>query len=242
MQSITPNYKVRIMFKKIGLVTVLVLGVGLFATAGAQGQRGGDQFILKYGEQLELTDTQKKQIMELRLDRRAEMQERRQNNRDNRGRAAQQGQRNRPDMPQMRQNMMENRMELRSEFLDILNEDQEAKLKDILVDEVDERVELMRLRHEVMLENAGIEGEKAQNVLQVMNSQHAIMADMQKERILRGEPFTQEEMEDIRERRQQTQDRIKNLLTAAEYEKLQQQMGPNRQQGPVNRMMNQRNR
>lgn len=224
------------------MVTVLILGIGLFATAAAQGQRGGDQFILKYGEQLELTDAQKKQILEMRFDRRAEMQGRRQDNRDNRGRAAQQGQRNRNDRPQMQPNMMENRMELRSEFLDILNDEQEAMLKDILVAEVDERVEFVRLRHEVMVENAGIEGEKARNVLQVMNAQHAIMAGLQKERILNGEPFTPEQMQDIRERRQQTQDRIKNLLTAAEYEKLQQQMGPNRQQGPGNRMMNRRNR
>ncbi|PWN06341.1 hypothetical protein DDZ15_11005 [Rhodohalobacter mucosus] len=228
------------MFKKIGLgiATVLILGTGLFATAAAQGQRGGGQFILTYGEELELTDAQKMQIMELRLDRRAEMQERR---RDNRGRAAQQGQRNRPDRPQMRQNMMENRMELRSELLDILNDEQEARLKDILVAEVDERVELVRLRHEVMVEKAGIEGEKARSVLEVMNAQHAIMAGLQKERILSGEPFTSDEMEDIRERRQETRERIKNLLTAAEYEKLQEQMRSNMPQRPAERMQNRRN-
>ena len=167
------------------------------------------------------------------------MRDRRQ---ENRGRAAQQGQRGRMDRPQMRQNMMENRMELRSEFLDILNDEQEERLRDILVAEVDERVELVRLRHEVMVENAGIEGEKAIEVLEIMNAQHAVMAGMQKERILSGEPFTPEEMQDMRNRREQTQERIKNLLTAAEYEKLQEQMGPNRQQRPATRMMNRRNR
>jgi hypothetical protein len=132
-------------------------------------------------------------------------------------------------------------MELRSELLEILNEDQQAELKDILVAEVDERVELVRLRHQQMVENAGIEGEKAQSVLQVMNAQHAVMAGLQKERILSGEPFTPEEMEDISERRQQTQDRIKNLLTAAEYEKLQEQMRSNRPQRPARQPMNRRN-
>ena len=106
---------------------------------------------------------------------------------------------------------------------------------------MDERVELIRLRHQQMVENAGIEGEKAQSVLQVMNAQHAVMAGLQKDRILRGEPFTPEEMEEIRERRQQTQDRIKNLLTAAEYEKLQEQMRSNRSQRPAQQPMNRRN-
>jgi len=230
------------MFKNIGMVIVLILGIGLLATATAQGQRGGDQFILKYGEQLELTDAQKQQIMKLRMDRGTEMQERRQNNRDNRGRAAKQGQRDRTDRPQMQGNMMENRMELRSDLLDILNESQQSTLKNILVSEVDERIELVQLRHKTMVENTGIEGEKAQNVVQLMNATHAVMAGLQKERIMSGEPFTSEKMQDIRERREQTQDRIKNLLTAAEYEKLQEQMRSNRQQGPNGRMMNRRNR
>lgn len=230
------------MLRNIGMAIILILGIGLIATTNAQGQRGGNQFILKYGEQLDLSDAQKLQIMEMRMNRRAEMQERRQNNRNNRGRAAQQGQINRTDRPQKQRKMMENRMELRSELLEILNESQQATLKDILVSEVDERIELVRLRHEVMVKNAGIEGEKRQTVLQLMNATHAVMAGLQKERIESGEPFTSEEMQNIRERREQAKDRIKNLLTAAEYEKLQEQMGSNRQQGPNSRMMNRRNR
>ncbi|MDX1590813.1 MAG: Spy/CpxP family protein refolding chaperone [Balneolaceae bacterium] len=228
------------MLKRTGLVIGLILLTGLIGTV--QAQRGAERFILQYGDQLELTDSQKQQILALRLEQRGEMMQQR---RDNRNRAARQGRMDRMDRPQMRMqmqhSMMENRMELRSELLEILNEDQQARLKETLVEEVDERAELMRLQHEQMVENAGIEGEKAQQVLRIMNTQHSVMADHQKERIMSGEPFSREEMQAHQERMQQTREQIKNLLTAAEYEKLQEQMRLRRPQNPMGRPMNRRN-
>ena len=49
------------MLKRIAILCVFFIVTGLFGAV--QAQRGGDQFILKYGEELALTDAQKKQIM-----------------------------------------------------------------------------------------------------------------------------------------------------------------------------------
>lgn len=221
------------MWKNIILGAVIIFAAGTFSQIQAQGGGGGEQFILKYGEQLELTDTQKEQILALTYERRSERQSRARNSRERGVRRG--GERGNRD--HMQNNRMENMNEFRSGFPDILTDGQTAELRELRAAEIDERTELTRLRHNMMVEQAGIEGEKAQSVLAIMNRNAEAMADMQKERIMSGEEMTRETMQAHREQMEQYHEEIKNLLTAAEYEKLQQQMKSNRPAG-MRMMMN----
>jgi hypothetical protein len=226
------------MLKHILLGTLMIFTAGLFSQT--QAQRGGsEQFILKYGEEIGLTDAQKEQILALASERRSEMRDRAQDrNTRERGmsRGNEQGNRDR-----MQNQRMENMMEFRSDFLEILTDEQKAELMQIRVAEIDERTELMQLRHRMMVEQAGIDGEKARSVLAIMNRNAAAMAEMQKNRIMGGDEMTPENMQAHRELMTQAQEEIKNLLTAAEYEKLQEQMRSNRPAG-MRMMMNRRSR
>jgi hypothetical protein len=226
------------MLKHILLGTLMIFTAGLFSQT--QAQRGGsEQFILKYGEEIGLTDAQKEQILALASERRSEMRDRAQDrNTRERGmsRGNEQGNRDR-----MQNQRMENMMGFRSDFLEILTDEQKAELMQIRVAEIDERTELMQLRHRMMVEQAGIDGEKARSVLAIMNRNAAAMAEMQKNRIMGGDEMTPENMQAHRELMTQAQEEIKNLLTAAEYEKLQEQMRSNRPAG-MRMMMNRRSR
>lgn len=226
------------MLKHILLGTLMIFTAGLFSQTQAQ-RGGGEQFILKYGEEIGLTDAQKEQILALASEHRSEMRDRAQDrNTRERGmrRGNEQGNRDR-----MQNQRMENMMEFRSDFLEILTDEQKAELMQIRVAEIDERTELMQLRHRMMIEQAGIDGEKARSVLAIMNRNAAAMAEMQKNRIMGGEEMTPENMQAHRELMTQAQEEIKNLLTAAEYEKLQEQMRSNRPAG-MRMMMNRRSR
>lgn len=232
---------VKIMMKTIILSLGIVLAAGLMQNALAQRGGGGEQFILKYGEQLELTDAQKEQILALGSERRSELRGRMQNVRD-RG-VNQRGNRQdrqRPNPDQRQQLRMEQSGEFRAEFMEVLTESQQQQLIEIRVEEIDSRHDLMELRHKGMVERAGLEGEKADTVLAIMSRNSAEMAEIQKDRVLNDTALTREEMQAQREKTLEAHEQIKNLLTAAEYEKLQQEMRSNRPAGQ--QMMLNRNR
>lgn len=81
------------------IVTILLLSLGIFSSMNAHqqnrsiAQSGVQNFILQYGDALELTDQQKSELLTLQMDRRSAMQSERQRGRmgqEQRGALAQQ--------------------------------------------------------------------------------------------------------------------------------------------------------
>ena len=234
------------------LLLTLIFIVGFHTQTEAQNfQRGWmgnyqgvQHLIIQHGDDLQLTDNQKKELAAISLEQRQGVQR---NVRMERGeRGSMRGNR------QMRQQnddaRIERRMEAdrqRSEF----RADMQQEIQEILTDEqvqilhnvMDERAEKAHeyrvLRHEVMVEKAEISGGKADRVLSLMNQQSENRLSMEKSRIENPGAVDFENRQEHFRQMQEMREELKQILTAAEFENLQGYMG---MQQPQNRQMERR--
>jgi len=233
---------------KLIATLLLLFTLGSFSSINAQQQNrssvqpGLQHFIIQYGEALELTDQQKTELLTLRAERRSAMQNDRQNGRmsqQQRGRMTQQnrGQMNqqqrgvrgqqrgmirsdsaqtRPDRP----DRAELRMEQRDAIMEILTDEQETKLHEIRVENIENRSELLLLRNRTLVEKSVSDSEKAEEVIVLLNR----ITDIQKETQLQqlenaGEINDEKRLENVTEIRS-IHDQLMNKITVAEYRAL----------------------
>ncbi len=187
---------------------------------------GGQHFIVQHGEALQLTDDQKKEILAVSIEGRTERRfTQQQNRRDGRGAVRgnrQINQREAGVRGSGRGLYDEGRFEYRAEMQQKLNEiltaEQREKLDAIRTERINSMDEIRTLRHEVMIEKAGLEGEKAARVKELLDNhatgRPAWAGATDREEMLQLRRERREEMTDI-------QNELKQLLTAAEYERLQ---------------------
>jgi hypothetical protein len=225
---------------KLIATLLLIFTVGSFSSINAQQQNrssvqpGLQHFIIQYGEALELTDQQKTELLSLRAERRSVMQNDSQKGRmtqQNRSRMNQQqrsvrGQQrgmmrsdsdqNRPDRP----DRAELRMEQRDAIMEILTDEQETKLHEIRVENIENRSELLLLRNRTLVEKSVSDSEKAEEVIVLLNR----ITDIQKETQLQqlenaGEINDEKRLENVTEIRS-IHDQLMNKITVAEYRAL----------------------
>ena len=211
------------------LITLFIINSGGFAQPGNQSgawMGGGHNFIANYGEMLELTDDQKRELIAIGMENRSERRFTQQQNRRDRGPALRGNrQNNRQGAVRGRGNQQrggerwENRAELHNQILEVLTDGQKEKLEAVRAERIDSMVELRTLRHEVMIEKAGLEGDKAVKVNELLNVHAQSRAEFAGER----------DRERMLESREALHNELKEILTAAEYENLQQFMGQARQ-------------
>jgi hypothetical protein len=210
---------------------------GTLSAAEAQ-QRGWNgtmpgiqQLVIEHGDELNLTDEQKTALVEKSIERRSEM--RTQRTRGIRQRNNIRGER-RGESSRWQQQSPESRDQERpylsrdnSELLrEILTEDQLATLQNIRIERAEKQHEFRTLRHQSLVESAGLESGKAEEVIRMLNS----ISEHQKMRQITyienpdewNRPAARESAQQLRD----MHDEIKHLLTAAEYEKLQRTMRP----------------
>jgi hypothetical protein len=216
---------------KIINLTLILLLAGVTVVMGQQnrGAAGGAQhFIMQHGEELGLTEEQKEAMLTAAMDRRSEMRRAGYRTQGQRGALN----RNRPGSE--RGARTEGRQQFSPVYLEVLTQEQLGKLQEIRTERAQDRLEVQKIRNRVIAERAGIEAGKKDELIELLNRQSEIMAGMQMHTARTGEVTDRDE---IRQQRRdqlnelrENRDQVKNLLTAAEYEKLQQQMAPVRQQ------------
>lgn len=177
------------------------------------GMNGIHPFIAQHGSELDLTDAQLKEIAELNLEFRKEFRANRQGNRGLRdGRRANQ-----------RAEWMEERAEYHNKIMDILTDNQKQILRSTVQERAENIHQFRMIQHEVLLDEVGIEGDKREQVLTLMNEHSEQMMEARMENLgtpgnfgqLRGTGF---------ESRTELHNQLKELLTAAEYQNLQEMM------------------
>ncbi|NBC04845.1 MAG: hypothetical protein GVY20_14220 [Bacteroidetes bacterium] len=200
---------------------------------------GIQYLITEYGDELELTDDQKSELIALQIEHRNEwradnrgmFQNRRGDFRRGRrdGRQGPRGQGFRNTDPEF----MQARMEMRQEVLDILTDEQQNLLQANMIEKAEKAHEFRTLRHQSIVDEAGIEGEKADQVLNLLNAQSANRLELDKQRIQNPTEVTQELWTDHFEKMRETNDQLQSILTVDEYQELRQNMGFGRR-GPGN--------
>lgn len=224
--------------KKILLILIFI--AGSFTQIEAQqfqrsgmGQYGGIQnLIVEHGDELQLTDAQKRDLIEISLERREGVQSNVRMMRSDRGTVRENresGRRGNSNRSDRRVEIMSERSEQRSEIQqnirEILTDEQLQILQNKMNDRADKAHEYRMLRHEVMVEKAGIDNEKSDAVLTLLNQQSENRLNMEKVRIDSSEITDSEAMQNHYEQIQETIEELKQILTVAEYENLRQFMG-----------------
>lgn len=225
--------------RKVIILMIFIFG-SVFTQALAQPMQQGrsqapgiQHFIIEYGDQLNLTDEQKGELIALQVENRDQYQvrgdiqmprrDRRQFREGRRG-----GRRDgnfREERREMRQERAEHRLKMRNEVLEILSEDQQEELQSILIDKTERAHEFRTFRNEYLVDEAGIEGDKADEVLDLLNAQSESRLEMAMKRFQNPEEMNREPFADRFQQMKDTNDQLRSILTVDEYESLRKNLG-----------------
>lgn len=201
---------------------------------------GVQQIITQYGDQLNLTDQQKTDLITIQMERRAEWQ--RPGVRGDRQRGQMTGQRRSSgqrgtagsDRRSGRQGFqaagldrsdIEARWDRISEYneevLDILTESQISQLKEIQLDKIESQYEFRALRHDAMIERAELDSEKAADVAAKLNRINELQKRMHIQRIQNTDPVDSDAMIQVMDEIRTIHEELRSTLTVSEYQNLQ---------------------
>lgn len=198
----------------------MVVNAQSLAQRGAGLNMGAHQLIVQNADELELSEEQKIEIIQITLDARQQVRGTR-TSRGQRGTirgSGSYGQRNGIQGRNLQRTGrgFEQMQSTHNAVMNVLREDQREMLNGLITRRAENAHEFRTLRHQVMVANAGIEGEKAEQVITILNRQSELRLNMV---TMQPDVSTIE----LRERRAEVQllhDELRNLLTIAEYQKL----------------------
>lgn len=204
-------------------IFLVVAAVSLNAqprSGNGTGMNGIQPFIAQHGTELNLTDDQMKELAELNMEYRQEFRANRQGSRGNRGQRGSVRSANRANLDS---GWVQSRSEYYTKAMDILTEDQKQILKDAVQARAENAHQFRMVQHEVIMDEAGLEGDKRQSVLSMMNEHSRQILETRLENIeTQGFGQYRDERYDSR---LELRNELKELLTVAEYQKLQDVMG-----------------
>lgn len=227
--------------KKAILLIVIMFIAALTQVLAQPGNRMGfntpgiQQLLIQYDDELQLTDAQKNELIALQIEHRQQFRAYNRTamrgNRGNfRGRRNNnwQGQQCRCFRAQGRGSWgqgIEARLEMRQDVLNVLTETQVEQLQELMIDRAEKAHEFRTLRHEYIVNESGLEGEKAGQVTGLLNSNSTDLLQMARERIMNPGELNRDLRADHFQKMRDTDDQLRNILTVDEYENLRQYLG-----------------
>lgn len=195
---------------KKGLILATLFILGTLNTLYAQPQMGGLQnLIVKYGEELNLTEAQKTELIQKSMQLREEMPQR-----ENRFSRRQEGMRNNPQGMQFQPRQMSDLI------YQVLTEDQIETWKELRVTEIEKEHDFRALQNRIRVEMAGISADKSEQVLAILNRQNDFREANQISRVENPENWSPETRTAHMEAMMNWNEELKSLLTVDEYQKL----------------------
>lgn len=216
------------------LLLVLFILIGAVSQAIAQPMnRAGlniseiQNLITEYGNELNLTDQQKTELIALKIEHRNEFREvARQNfRRDRDGKREARGRGIRNADPKQMKARTESRADMRQEILGILTDEQTELLQTKMIDKAEKAHEFRTFRNQYIVEQAGIQGDKAERVVHLLNTQSENRLELNKQRILNPEELNKDTAVDRFQQVRDTDDELRSILTVDEYESLRKNLG-----------------
>lgn len=197
---------------------------------------GIDALITEYGDELNLTDEQKNDLIVLSLEKREAFRHRRMShfrqradhNRPARNMERDRNRRNPGDAPRRDRQREESPRPPTRKISDILNEEQITVLQSIQSEKIEKKYELRVRKNSVWITQAGIENDKAAKVLDILNRLAEDRKTVQLRRVEATGEWDREEAVEHLSGFRESREELKQILTAAEYEKLRKVLGPGR--------------
>jgi len=227
-------------------VTLQLIGQTSFSISGEMS--GLQQIITLYGEELNLTDEQKETLIGMSLDhRRAAHQtsmrpvrQHRADRRENRNMDRERGERTQREFRGEGNN---NRSVLLRQpgtyqrVYEVLTEEQAEHLKSILTEHAQRQHEYRTLQYATIIDRAGLDEDKAIQIEGIFEKQSQARTDLSIQRIQNSGETDRERTQELRNDIREGNLQVKEILTAAEYEKLMRAMSPmsHRQQSSFRR-------
>jgi len=184
------------------------------------GMNGIHLFISQHGQDLNLTDSQMQALAELNFQYRRELRGDWQGRNGNRG---QRGSFRGSRRANWSDGWVESRSEYHTKVMDILTDDQVQTLKSTVQERAENAHRFRMVQHEVIVNEAGLDSDKRLQVLNLMNDHSRQILETRIENI-ETPGFGQYRGERYDSRIELLSD-LKELLTVAEYQKLQDVMG-----------------
>jgi len=210
--------------KTLLLLTVFITATvtHVFAQQARAGNYGTPNLIVQYSDELGLTEEQKKEIINISLEARQQYRGTMRGQRGTMRGTRSNGRRGgiQRGTPQRLERGIGQRQSIHSEVLVVLTEEQRDRLTSLMASRAENAHEFRTLRHQLIVSNAGIEGEKADRVLEILNRQSELRLDFARQGMLETDVTGRESrIEAMAETRQLNQE-LRNLLTVAEYQQL----------------------
>jgi len=217
--------------KKAALFAVCVLMATISEMIAQPMNRGGmnapgiQYLITELGDELELTDDQKNELIALQIEHRNEFRSDDRATRKGKRGDFRRGRGSGNFDRGVRQDRFEARMEMRQEVLDILTDEQVQLLQTNMTEKAEKAHEFRTFRHQIIVDEAGIEGDKAEQVLNLLNAQSANRLELAKQRIQNPTKVDQDLWSGHLENMKETNDQLQSILTVDEYQELRENMG-----------------
>ncbi len=222
------------------------LTMGQAMDSGRMAIPGVQHIMTEYGKQLNLTDEQKAEMAALSLDYRRGMQRMalqvdgrhwrgdRRSYRRARGvepRGEFRGRRDAGEARSRWERRDEDVQAFRRDSLylkihEVLDEEQSETLKTMLTERAERQHEYRALRHEQLIERAGIEGEKATQVKAILDRRSESRHELALNRIQNPGEFDRDEARETFRDMWEIREELGEILTANEYRELQRVMNP----------------
>jgi hypothetical protein len=218
--------------KKALIISTLLMLISA-ATLLAQPQRGAmngmpgvQSLVVQYGDQLELTDEQISDLIALRVERMGQFQGLRGNmqrgNRGNRGNI------NRPNRPNAGRGAGPGYAyvdEMQEDILEILTDEQTSTLRDLMMERASRSHEFRTRIHDYAIRQSEIEGQKADQVSDMLNRMSTHRMQMAQQQISNPDADVSDLWNEHRDLMDETYDSLSELLTVSEFQSLRENLG-----------------
>lgn len=224
--------------KKLATLLIIVSLSALSVQAQNMQNRGAmapglEQIVVTYGEELNLTDDQISEIISKQLEYQQTMRaSRAQMNRGERG------QRQNNDQRQARMGENLRGPHTQSILNGVLTDDQKSQLRSLMLDRTEFEHDYRTIKHQMIVEKAELSGDKADQVLSIMNKHSEMQRDMRIQGIENPSSVDADQRRELSETMQADREELRSILTVEEYQNLMQFM--NHRQSRQNSGMNQR--
>lgn len=224
--------------KKAVLFIFIMFIAAISQTMAQPGNRMGfntpgvQQLLIQYDDELQLTDAQKNELIALQVEHRQQFRAfNRPMMRGNRGNfrggrnGNWQGRCFRTPGQGFRGQGIDARLEMRQDVLDVLTDAQVEQLQELMIERAEKAHEFRTFRHEYIVNKAGLEGEKAGQLISLLNSNSTDLLQMARERIMNPGEINQDLWASHFQKMNDTDDELRNILTVEEYDNLRQYIG-----------------
>ena len=193
---------------------------------GMNGMPGIQSLVVQYGDLLDLSDEQISDLIALRAERMEQFQGLRGNmRRGNRGNRGNINRPNRPNAGRAAGPGLANFDEMQEALLAVLTDEQVSTLREQMMERASRSHEFRTRVHDYAIRQSEIEGQKADQVSDMLNRMSTHRMQMAQQRISNPDADVSDLWNEHRDLMEETYDSLSELLTVSEFQSLRENLG-----------------